>query len=610
MPAASRAWWPASGVASVLRGHWLIAILLLAGLVLRVLALVAYRPALFYNDTTRYLLHADGNDPVGYRVPLRLILLAGNLQTVAAVQHLIGLAMAVALYALLLRRGARRWLAALGVAPVLLDAYQVQMEQTILPETWFEALIVVGLMLLLWRPAPPLWLIAIAGGVLGLSVTFRQAGEILILPAVVYVAMAARGLRRAVAGTAVVCVAFAVPIVGYMTISYAVTGHFWLSRYGTAALYGRAAAAADCATLRVPASQRAMCPTAAQKAALGRDGLEHSPRSPIRRYYAQLPPRAAAHAVSSFTRAVIAQQPLRVLSAVGGDAVKLFALTRDGSPGDPPISRWQFQDFYPTYRPHATRVQITAAIRQFGGGGPAVAVPVASFLRGYQLGGGYTPGPLYAIAALAGLAGSAGVAGRRRASRGRAVGDGGRGVPGARAGAWADARRGVDKHARGGAGKDARSGAGDSLGGAGKDARSGAGDSLGGAGKDARSGTGGSLGGAAEGARSAGEGASGGPAGGAEGAAGGDGASLPGSRGWPRGSQAGAKDRELALACLLFLLTGAALLLVSDVFEFSWRYQLPALITLPPAGALGLTAIAGRYLGPARRRLTSHPEAR
>jgi hypothetical protein len=47
----------------------------------------------------------------------------------------------------------------------------------------------------------------------------------------------------------------------------------------------------------------------------------------------------------------------------------------------------------------------------------------------------------------------------------------------------------------------------------------------------------------------------------------------------------------VALACLLFFLTGAAVLVLSDVFEFSWRYQLPALVTLPAAGALGITAI-------------------
>ena len=39
------------------------------------------------------------------------------------------------------------------------------------------------------------------------------------------------------------------------------------------------------------------------------------------------------------------------------------------------------------------------------------------------------------------------------------------------------------------------------------------------------------------------------------------------------------------------------MLLLSDTFDFSWRYQLPALMTLPPAGALGITVIIGYVRG-------------
>jgi hypothetical protein len=39
-------------------------------------------------------------------------------------------------------------------------------------------------------------------------------------------------------------------------------------------------------------------------------------------------------------------------------------------------------------------------------------------------------------------------------------------------------------------------------------------------------------------------------------------------------------------------------LLVSDLFEFSWRYQLPALVTLVPAGALGIAALKRAVPGP------------
>jgi len=55
--------------------------------------------------------------------------------------------------------------------------------------------------------------------------------------------------------------------------------------------------------------------------------------------------------------------------------------------------------------------------------------------------------------------------------------------------------------------------------------------------------------------------------------------------------------RQLALACLLFTASGTFILLVSDVFQFSWRYQLPALVTLVPGGALGFAAAVREYRG-------------
>jgi hypothetical protein len=467
-------------LAVTLRRHWLAAAFLLAGLALRILAQVAYRPALFYIDSTRYLYHSGGSDPVGYRLPLKIILIISSFNGVAAVQHLLGLMMAVALYLILLRRGCPRWLAALAIAPVLLDAYQLQIEQTIMPDVWFEALIVAGLVVLLWRPRPPLWAVLAAGLALGSAATVRQVGEILLLPALGYLLIAVGGWRRRAGYAAAACAAFAVPIIGYSSLSLALTGHFWLSHSGATTAYGRMAAAADCATLRLPADEERLCPTPAQQAA-GPDQLEHSASSPLRPYYANLPSGEASRLVTAFNRQVLSQQPLAVARAVGRDALKLFALTRTTSPGDTPISRWQFQDGYPTYPPHASRQVIATAGRSYGGGGPAVDRPLAAFLRDYQLGGGYTPGPLLAIAVLAGLVGSVSLARRRPATQ------------------------------------------------------------------------------------------------------------------------------QAAIACFLFTATAVAVLLTSDLFEFSWRYQLPALVTLPPAGALGITVGIG-MISAARAVRTSHAD--
>jgi hypothetical protein len=451
---------------AAVRRNWLAAGLLAAGLVLRVLAQLAYRPALFYIDTTRYLYNAEGNDPVGYKGPLRAILWLANFDAVAAVQHLLGLAMAVVIYLLLRRRGLPRWLAALAMAPVLLDGYQLQTEQTIMPGTWFEALVVAGLALLLWRPTAN-WRRTIAAGImLGTSATVAQIGEALILPALIYLLAAGGGWRQALGKAAALGAAFALPIVAYSTGSYLMTGSFFLSHTGVTSTYGRMAAAADCATLKLPAAERGMCPTHAQ-AAKGPDWLEYSLNSPVQPYYLHLPRAEVDTLVSDFSHRVLVQQPLRVARAYGGDVLKLFSLTRNASPGDTPISRWQFQTAYPYYSSHATMPVVKAAIAQYGGGPPATWRPVAAFLRSYQLDGGYTPGPLLIVCTVAGLAGSV---------------------------AWLRRRAG------------------------------------------------------------------------------------PGAR-------------QLGLACLLFFASAGFVLLISDLFEFSWRYQLPALVTLVPAGALGIGAI-------------------
>jgi hypothetical protein len=494
--------WPRAAVAALrrhwptaLRRHWPAVALLTGGLALRVLTELAYRPALFYIDTTRYLYNADGMDPVGYKGPLRAILLVGNFDAVAAAQHLLGLAMAAGIYLLLLRRGVSRWLAALAIAPVLLDAYQLQIEQTIMPDTWFEALIVAGLAILLWQPTAvgsggvvpsgtgttqgsaeavlrrpgPGWRRVVAAGlVLGTSATVAQVGEALSLPGVIYLLAAGGGWRRAVGKAAALCAAFALPIAAYCTGSYLLTGDFFLSHSGVTSFYGRTASAVDCATIRLPAAERGMCPTLPQQAK-GPDWLEYGDGSPIRPYYSGLPRAEVDSLISDFNHRVLTQQPLRVLDAYARDALKPFALTRDGRQGDTIIARWQFQTKFPYYPPHASEAVVRTAVGRFGGGSPSVWQPVAAFLRSYQLDGGYTPGPLLAVFTLAGLAGSAALLRRRR-----------RADPG---------------------------------------------------------------------------------------------------------------TRQLALACLALFTAAASVLLVSDTFEFSWRYQLPALVTMAPAGARGIAVI-------------------
>jgi Dolichyl-phosphate-mannose-protein mannosyltransferase len=470
--------------AALLRQHWLLAVLLAAGVVLRALAQAAYQPALIYVDTLKYLFGAyPGSEPLGYTAVLKVVLLAGGLGIVTIIQHLLGLAMAITLYALLLRRGVNRWLAAVAAAPVLLDAYQVQMEQTIMPDVWFEAMILAGIAVLLWRAAVTLRLAVAAGLILGLSAAVKQVGIVLVVPAVIYVLAVGGGLRRAVGAAAALAATFAVVIVGYCGFSYARTGHFWLAHRQPDS--GRLLAAADCATLKVSPAAHRLCPTPAQQA-FGPDWLEHSGHSPL--YRNPIPPGAnRGRLISELTSAVVTQQPQRVAVAILRDSVRLFAVTRGPQQGVTPISRWQFQTTYPTYPPWVrlgpgNTIVVGIQHRVFKpfhfhpinpayGRKAQVNRPLAAFLRGYQISVGYTPGPLLALFTLAGLAGSVLLLARR-------------------AGA--------------------------------------------------------------------------------------------------------ATARRQALGCLLFTATAVVILLVPDIYEFSWRYQLPAVVLLPAAGMLGVSALARR----------------
>src|SRR5947208_542495 len=150
--------------------------------------LPAYRRPLLHVGTLKCRYGASpGSAPFGYMVALKIVLAVRDLGTVAALQHLLGLAMAVTLYVVLLRRGIPRWLAALTTAPVLLDAYQLQMEHTIMPDVLFEALVLAGLAVLLWRPVVTPGYAAVAGLILAASATVMQLGVILVVPAAIYV---------------------------------------------------------------------------------------------------------------------------------------------------------------------------------------------------------------------------------------------------------------------------------------------------------------------------------------------------------------------------------------------------------------------------------------
>ncbi|WP_020660278.1 glycosyltransferase family 2 protein [Amycolatopsis benzoatilytica] len=461
-----------------LRRHAFLLVLLAAGTTLRVLAWVAYQPALLYIDSFRYLdnlhaLRADGLNPIGYDLLLRPLLAVGGLSLVTAIQHLGGLAIAVGSYALARRLGARHWVSALAAAPLLLDGYQVQIEQNIMAELLFEALLL-GLLWLLLAKGTPNWRrIALAGLVIGLSVLVRLIGITLAVPFLLYVLAAGnawrswRGWRNAAAGL----LAMLVVVVPYAAEVKAQTGKWGLSGPSGSMLYGRTAAVADCANLRLDPALMRFCPTEPVENRLV-DNYTHADLDPA--WPGPLPPGADKGALAhEFAIDVLKVQWPDVAASILGDFAKSFQFTRDTAVTDVPIDRWQFQLTYPEF---AEPGVISAVTQQYDGRNPKVDEPIAVFLRDYQINGGFVPGAVLGFFALLGLL----TVLRRKRPR--------------------------DK---------ARSGA------------------------------------------------------------------------------------------LFAAGTGLFLLFASAVFEFSWRYQLPALVLLPVAGALGFTTLTAA----SRRRLGSFPDA-
>jgi hypothetical protein len=391
-----------SKLQGALRKHWLLAVFLVAGLILRVLATVAYRPAIVYTDSVQYLtnldkLSPDQLNPIGYDFVLRPLVAIGGLTFVVIVQHLAGLLLGVAIYALARRLTVYRWLAAFAAAPILLDAYQVQIEQNIMAETTFDVILVAIVWLLLAKGMPGWRRAAVVGVLVGAAFTVRAIGMVLLIAVVLYlIVVGERRVRRTAAAVA----GFGLVFAAYAGYYHAETGRWGFTGAENQVLYGRTATVANCDTLPLNEGTRLFCPKEPLGQRLGVDNYAHNhygdPNWP-----GPLPPGTTKRQLATeFAHLVIKHQPLDVTWAALKDFAKGFAPTRTSSPDDVPLDRWQFQLTYPNLQdPNTTKAAV-----KWGGSEPHVSHVPAVILRTYQLHGGYTSGTLLALCVLIALA--------------------------------------------------------------------------------------------------------------------------------------------------------------------------------------------------------------
>src|SRR5437763_15944233 len=85
--------------------------------------------------------------PSGYPFDLKILSVACNgLVSTTFVQHLAGLATGTLAYATLYSLGVRRWLATVGGALVVLDAWAIALEQYVLAEAFLGLLLMVAVL--------------------------------------------------------------------------------------------------------------------------------------------------------------------------------------------------------------------------------------------------------------------------------------------------------------------------------------------------------------------------------------------------------------------------------------------------------------------------------
>ena len=377
---------------------------------LRLIACLGYQPAIeFFGDSYDYLANArhltlQTWHPLGYPVFLRALSWTGSLLAVPVVQHLCGLASGVLVYRLVRRRaGASDLVAAAAAAPILLDAWQLVVEHTIVAEPPFE-LVIVLLVTVLFQTSRSKSAVAFAGVLFAAGVLLRTAALICLPIAIGYVALSARSWRRAAAFAAVA----ALPLVAYAAAFQTQHGNFALVSDGSRYLYGEVATFADCSRLTV--RDKELCPTLPRADRPGSNYYvwdAHSPYRAVRHLYGD---KAANARAAAFTRHVISAQPGDFAHYVGQTLLHYVRMGRTTGPRDFPAETWQFPATART--PPLWHTTVGAVDYDGSSVVPRVNRPWATLLRAYQR-VGFVPGPLLAVLVGVALVGAIGSGSRQ-----------------------------------------------------------------------------------------------------------------------------------------------------------------------------------------------------
>lgn len=392
------------------RRHVLFGVVLLAATALRAVTVLAYRGVLWFPDSRSYLGVAVRPAPYparpqGYAFFLRVLEPAHSYVFVAAVQHLLILAAATAMYLLMHRRLAvPRWAATLAIVPVLFGGNQIQLEHMLMSDGLFEALVIAAVVAVLWKRRPGWVLCGVAGLAIAGAVLTRSTGLPLLVIVAVWLLIRRVGWRAL--GTA--ALACAVPLAGYAIWFHAYWGVYGLTNSSGVFLYGRTAAFAQCAKMNPPEEERFLCvkgPVAER--ADSPDYIWNIP--PLSKYgtWRKFTPRMSA-LTRDFAKRAIVSQPWDYLHVVRRDLGRTFEWSRGPYPTAASVRAYEFPTDTDPLKPiesipGATVLRDSRTYGHTDGETPVVE-PYAGFVRSYQ-DHVWLPGTLLGLIMAAGLTG-------------------------------------------------------------------------------------------------------------------------------------------------------------------------------------------------------------
>ena len=337
---------------------------LVAGAVMRLLFLLAWRPAFCgFPDSLSYVglalekLWVDPTREVGYPLFLREMhaLFPTHLTWVIALQHLFGLASALLVFLAVRRAGGPPWLGLLPAAFIALNGAEMFLEHTALTESLFIFLLSLALYFAASAAGArmPVWA-ALAGLALGTADTVRVVALPLIVVLVVWLLLWSSDMwRRRLIATCAAVVAMLCVLVPYVIVQHKHTGYWGVATpAGAWNLYSRVAPFADCHKFTPPPGTSVLCeatPPSQRTTAIEQYTFDPALSPADRAFGNGAGPFWASQEsdkkIAAWSRAVILHQPLEYLKTVF-ESVFAYVATENIVFGSHNEIGYNYQGFY------------------------------------------------------------------------------------------------------------------------------------------------------------------------------------------------------------------------------------------------------------------------